>query len=148
MICTTISRPLLALACLLVCFSASQAQEVRWRTDYAAALKESETSGHPLFVDFYTPACVWCQRLDATTFRDPAVASMLNERFVPLKIDGNQTLWLVQALGIQRYPSTVIAAPDGTIRSTHTGYKDASQMAADLRRILEETPAVAQSQTP
>ena len=35
---------------------------------------------------------------------------MLNDKFVPLKIDGNQTLWLVQALGIQRYPSTVIAS--------------------------------------
>jgi thiol:disulfide interchange protein len=148
MIRTTISRPLLVLACLLVSFSSLHAQEVRWRTDYAAALKESETTGRPLFVDFYTPACVWCQRLDATTFRDPAVASMLNERFVPLKIDGNQTLWLVQALGIQRYPSTVIAAPDSTIRSTHTGYVDANQMAVDLRRILDETPAVAQSQTP
>ena len=148
MIRTTIYRPLLTLACLLGCFSATQAQEVRWRTEYAAALKESETTNRPLFVDFYTPACVWCQRLDATTFRDPAVVSMLNEKFVPLKIDGNQTLWLVHALGIQRYPSTVIAGPDGTIHANRSGYMDGTQLAGDLRRMLEETPALAQSQTP
>jgi len=76
------------------------------------------------------------------------VPAMLNEKFVPLKIDGNQTLWLVQALGIQRYPSTVIAGSDGTIRANHTGYVDAIQLSADLRRVLEETPAVAQAQTP
>jgi uncharacterized protein YyaL (SSP411 family) len=145
---TMISRPLLVVVALLACLNAAHAQEVHWRTDYAAALKESETTNRPIFVDFYTPACVWCQRLDATTFRDPTVASMLNDKFVPLKIDGNQTLWLVQALGIQRYPSTVIAAPDGTIRASHTGYVDAIQLSADLRRVLEETPAVAQSQTP
>ena len=56
--------------------------------------------------------------------------------------------WLVQALGIQRYPSTLIAGSDGTIRANHTGYVDAVQMSADLRRVLEETPAVAQAQTP
>ena len=145
---TTISRPLLAVVALLVCFSVVHAQEVHWRTEYAAALKESETTHRPLFVDFYTHDCVWCQRLDATTFRDPTIAAMLNDKFVPLKIDGNQTLWLVQALGIQRYPSTVIAGSDGTIRANHTGYVDALQMSADLRRVLEETPAVAQSQTP
>ena len=137
---------LVALAFLIP--SSAPAQEIHWRTEYAAALKESETTHRPLFVDIYGPSCFHCQRLDATTFRDPTVASTLNDKFIPLKIDGNQNMWLVQALGIHRYPSIVISAPDGTIRATHTGYMDAGTLFADLQRILDEAPVVAQSTTP
>jgi thiol:disulfide interchange protein len=137
---------LVALAFLVP--SSAPAQEIHWRTEYAAALKESETTNRPLFVDFYGPACIWCNRLDASTFRDANVVSTLNDKFVPLKIDGNQNAWLVQALGIQRYPTLMIAAPDGTIRATHTGYMDAAALLADLKRILDEAPVVAQSTTP
>jgi thiol:disulfide interchange protein len=128
--------------------SSAPAQEIHWRTEYAAALKESETSNRPLFVDFYGPACVWCHRLDASTFRDPNVVSTLNEKFVPLRIDGSQHMWLVQALGIDRYPTIVISAPDSTIRTNRSGYIEANTLLAELQRILNDTPVVAQSTTP
>ena len=129
--------------------SSAPAQEIHWRTEYAAALKESETTNRPLFVDFYGPSCVWCNRLDASTFRDPNVVATLNAKFVPLKIDGNQTTWLVQALGVLAAISTiVIAGPDGTIRATHSGYMDATTLFADLQRLLDAPAVVAQSTTP
>ncbi|MGL6097907.1 MAG: thioredoxin family protein, partial [Fimbriiglobus sp.] len=48
---------------------AATAQDVRWRHDYAAARREAADSGKPLLLDFGTENCVWCRRLDATTFR-------------------------------------------------------------------------------
>ena len=56
----------------------SHAQEVKWRDDYAAARREATETGKPLLFDFGTEACVWCRKLDATTFRDPASNLLLN----------------------------------------------------------------------
>jgi thiol:disulfide interchange protein len=145
-----IRSTLLSFVCLaFLVTSSAPAQEINWRTEYAAALKESETTRRPLFVDVYGPNCFFCRQLDASTFRDPTVVSTLNEKFVPLKIDGNQNMWLVNALGITRYPTIVISAPDGTIRTSRTGFIDSATMQAELRRILDDLPpVVAQSTTP
>ena len=59
---------LLAFSLLLVAACAAPAQEIKWRRDYAAALKESQEKNRPLFVDFYTSQCIWCVKLDAATF--------------------------------------------------------------------------------
>src|SRR6478672_8650326 len=80
--------------------SAIQAQEIRWRSDYSAALRESQSKKRPLFVDFTAPNCIWCQRLDANTFSQGPVARILNDRFIPLKLDGHRAAAIAQALGV------------------------------------------------
>ena len=63
----------LVFACLVIFSSRSLSQEVNWRHDYTTARKEASETGKPLLMDFGTEACVWCRKLDATTFRDPRV---------------------------------------------------------------------------
>jgi thioredoxin-related protein len=40
-----------------------------------------------IFVDVYTDWCGWCKRLDATTYKDQAVVSYLNEHFYSIKLN-------------------------------------------------------------
>src|SRR3989442_890758 len=89
--------------------------EIRWRTDYAAAVKEAHDRNLPLMVDIGTVNCYWCKKLDDSTLRDPRIIAVLNERFVPLKLDGEKEPALVQHLGIVSYPTMVLAAPDKRI---------------------------------
>jgi len=118
-----------------------QAQEVQWRSDYAAARKEATDSGRPLLVDFGTEQCVWCRKLDVTTFRDPAVAKLITERFVPVKIDGRADVWLTEACRVRSFPTLFLAAPDGIILATRVGYVDAAGMARLLEEaLLKSTP--------
>ena len=129
----------LPLAAVLICAwaltaSKSHAQEVQWRTDYAAARKEATDSGRPLLVDFGTEQCIWCRKLDITTFRDPAVAKLLTDKFVPVKIDARAEAWLTEALRVRCFPTLFLAAPDGIILAMREGYVDATGMT----RLLEE----------
>jgi thiol:disulfide interchange protein len=119
--------------------SAIQAQEVRWRTDYSAALRESQAKKRPLFVDFTAPNCIWCQRLDSYTFNQGPVVRMLNDRFVPLKLDGHRAAAIAQALGVQRYPTMVFAAPNGNILMIREGFEDADAFTARAERALRES---------
>ncbi len=126
-----------ASAVVLVSAWGATAQDVRWRHDVAAARKEAAETGKPLLLDFGTESCGWCRKMDATTMRDPAVVKALNERFIPVKVDGNREDRLTSALGIEAFPTLVLAAPDGKVLDRHTGYADPAR----LMGILAKAPA-------
>lgn len=112
----------------------ASAQEVRWRHDYTAARKEATATGRPLLLDFGNEGCVWCRKLDATTFRDPGVVATLNERFIPVKVDGDRDEWLTRAVGVQAFPTLVLVSPEGRVIARHEGYADVVKMTALLRQ--------------
>lgn len=116
-------------------------KQVQWRADYDAARKEAAEKARPLFLEFQTDECFHCRRLETGPFRDPAVVALLNERYVPLRIDANKSPRLAEALRIQAYPTMIIAAADGKIIAFVEGYLDARPLAEHLQRSLAvQTP--------
>jgi thioredoxin-related protein len=129
------TRVILVVSALIVLpVGTTSAQEVNWRHDYNAARRESTETGRPLLFDFGTEACVWCRKLDATTFRDPRVARLLNERFIPVKIDANKEARLTAALAIESYPTLIIATSEGKVVGRHPGYADVNEMLTFLSK--------------
>jgi thioredoxin-like negative regulator of GroEL len=112
------------------------AQEVKWRDDYKKAREEAQQTGRPLLLDLGTENCTWCKQLDQTTFRDPALVTLLNERFIPLKIDGDRSPSLVEALRVQKYPTLVFATANGAILGYQEGYVDAPTLREQLHKTL------------
>jgi thioredoxin-like negative regulator of GroEL len=111
-------------------------QEVNWRNDYKKAREEAVQTGRPLLLDLGTDNCTWCKQLDLTTFRDPSLVTLLNDRFIPLKIDGERSPSIVEALRVQKYPTLVFAAPNGTILNYHEGYIEAPALREQLNKTL------------
>jgi thioredoxin-related protein len=126
---------LVTATCCLVPARAA-AEDVSWRYDYNTARKEAQEKNRPLILDFMTTHCRYCDLLDSTTFRDPVVVSIMNDRFVPLKVDAEQNSLLAEALRIERYPTMVLAAPDGKILGTLEGYRDAETLVGILQRAV------------
>jgi tetratricopeptide (TPR) repeat protein len=114
---------------------------VEWRADYDAARKEAAEKARPLFLEFQTDECFHCRRLENGPFKDPAVVALLNERYVPLRVDANKSPRLTEALRIQAYPTMIIAAADGKIIAFVEGYVDAKPLVEHLHRSLAvQTP--------
>jgi len=131
-------------ACILGIFSLLaanrlDAQEVQWRTDYAAARREAREKNLPVFMDFGTANCTWCKKLDVTTFRDPAIVKLLNEQFIPIKIDADRSKDLTHALEIKSFPTLVFATPEGRIIGVNEGFVDAAKFGQQLRRAQSDT---------
>jgi thioredoxin-like negative regulator of GroEL len=116
--------------------SMATAQDVKWRYDYNAARREAEQKSMPLVVDIGTENCFWCNKLDAITFHDPAVAEVINSKFIPLKVDAHRNAALSDALRIQAFPTVVLAASDGKILATLEGYMEPIRFHEQLQRAL------------
>src|SRR5262245_31532657 len=135
---------ILAFGALASFDSAAAAQEIRWRQDYTAARRESVETGKPLFVDFSTESCFWCKKLDAVTWRDPKIVKLLNEQFIPVKLDGEKETRLVQSLQVDGYPTLIVATAEGKVVGRHAGFLDAAQMTS----LLRKAPAAAKAAAP
>lgn len=131
---------LLPIAVCLLPAAPGRAQEVQWRHDYTAARREAVEKHRPLVVDVGTENCYWCKRLDASTFRDPTVVSLMNERFIPVKLDADREPTIANALGIQSYPTIVLASPDGKILKIQTGFQEAGPFLENLNQVLAAVP--------
>src|SRR5262249_26233219 len=126
----------LAVLLLTTLTVSARGDEIRWRNDYAGARKEAVERDLPLLLDFGTGCFYWCKRLDSETFRQDLIIGLVNQHFIPLKVDAERQATLAEALHIRSYPTLVLAGSDGKIIGTLEGYLDASRLHDQLQRVL------------
>ena len=106
-----------------------------WRTDYNSARREAQEKGLPLVVVVGSPECIYCRKMDATTYRDAGLIAALQSGAVLVKVDGSKEPIFVQALKIQIYPTTMIAGPDGTVHAFLQGFQTPEQVRKSLLEV-------------
>lgn len=125
-----------AIVILMLLPAIAAADEPRWWTDYSAARKEAEKTGKAMCMVVGSDNCFYCRKLEASTLIDPAVSEILKKDFIAIKLDGNREPDITRALGVQVYPTTVLAASDGSIHAIVKGYAAPEQFGDNLRRTL------------
>src|SRR5512138_3784685 len=60
---------------------------VSWWAWGDAPFEEARRTGRPVFLSVGYSTCHWCHVMERESFEDEAIARVLNERFVPVKVD-------------------------------------------------------------
>ena len=60
---------------------------VDWFPWGSEALDRARELDRPIFLSIGYSACHWCHVMERESFEDPAIAALLNTRFVPIKVD-------------------------------------------------------------
>ncbi len=97
-------------------------QPIGWYEFGAAAFAEAARQHKPVFLDIGAAWCHWCHVLDRESFLNPEIATLLNERYIPVKVDRDERPDIdarfqaaVQLLtGHGGWPLVVFLLPDGT----------------------------------
>lgn len=60
--------------------------QIKWMSIEEAA-EANAKEPKKIFIDVYTDWCGWCKRMDASTFKDSAVAALINSHFYAVKLN-------------------------------------------------------------
>lgn len=123
-------------------------KEVHWLS-YTEGLKKAAKESKLMFVSIYADWCIPCQVMEKNVYSDPSVATLLNSRFIPVKLNAESQDSIVcdgQAKTAERcyfdvwelsaVPSYVLIAPKGMSILTLTQSLDAGDMKYLLDQFL------------
>ncbi|HHQ48466.1 MAG TPA: DUF255 domain-containing protein [Acidobacteria bacterium] len=113
---------------------------VQWITDWDTALSRAKKENKVVVVDFYADWCVWCRRLDSTTYRDPSVVQFLAKKTIPLKlnVEGSPGRSLANKYGVDGLPTIVILGTDGTELGRIPGYMPADRFLETVKQYASK----------
>jgi thioredoxin-related protein/YHS domain-containing protein len=128
--------------------SISSADEIRWSTDIEQSLQSAAQSGKPVLMEFTASWCVYCKRMEKSTFTDPRVAAQIEEQFVAVRVDADKHKDLVKDLEIEGLPAILIVSPELKIIHRIKGFQTANALLTELNKVPQQTegPAVAESE--
>jgi uncharacterized protein YyaL (SSP411 family) len=95
---------------------------VDWYPWGPEALDRAREEDKPILLSIGYSACHWCHVMERESFEDPETAALMNERFVPVKVDREERpdvddiyMEAVQQMtGHGGWPLTAFLTPDGT----------------------------------
>ncbi|HKF21583.1 MAG TPA: thioredoxin domain-containing protein [Candidatus Angelobacter sp.] len=96
-------------------------QPIHWHEWGEEAFAEAQRENKPILLDIGAVWCHWCHVMDRESYEDPAVAAIINEHFVAIKVDRDERpdvdsryQTAVQAISGQGgWPLTAFLTPEG-----------------------------------
>lgn len=65
-------------------------QPVEWQAWGEAAFARAQAEDKPILLDIGAVWCHWCHVMDRESYEDPELARIINEHFVPIKVDRDE----------------------------------------------------------
>jgi uncharacterized protein len=96
-------------------------QPIDWQEWGEAAFDKARAEGKPILLDVGAVWCHWCHVIDRESYENPALAAIINEHYVPVKVDRDERPDVdsryqaaVSAMtGQGGWPLTAFLTPDG-----------------------------------
>ena len=112
----------------------NRASEIHWHTWSKDAFDEARTSGRPILLAISAVWCHWCHVMDETTYSHPSVIELINNEYVPVRVDNDVRPDINQRYNMGGWPTTAFLTASGDILTGAT-YLPPDQMASALVRI-------------
>lgn len=136
----TVKRIAIAIASLVVAANI-WAGEVKWETDYAAALRKAKQDKKLVMVDVYTDWCGWCKKLDREVYTDKNVQAKLAKSFIAVKINperSSKNQKIADGFGVRGFPNIIFVDADGKKLLQQAGYRPAGDFAKVIDQVLKK----------
>jgi len=109
--------------------------EIKWQTDYEAAVKEAAAADKPILLELYMEGCGHCARLHNETLVDDQVTGAVNARFIPVRIEGRGRMDLVKKFDVKGAPTTLILSPQEQEKHRFVGFQSPTEYLQELGKI-------------
>jgi len=123
--------------------------ELVWYKYDEGLTKAKKEKKHPM-IHFYTKWCGGCKKMDKSTFSDKEIVEVLNESYVPIRVNGQsgekvmvdgKEMSLKQVAGkygVRAYPITWFLKPSGERIAPRRGYVGAEEFLYILNWVKDD----------
>ena len=124
-------------------------EKLRW-LGFNEGIAEAQKTGKKVLIDVYTDWCVWCKRMEASTYSNDGVASYLARHYVLIRLNAESASRvqykgtsyseqdLARAFGVTGYPTTIFLKPNGEPITGMPGYAEAGRFMDVIAFIGED----------
>jgi hypothetical protein len=88
---------------------------VRWLPWGADAFARAAREGKPVLLSITAAWCRACHEMDRTTYADPAVAALIHDRFVPVRVDTDRRPDINERYNLGGWPTTAFLTATGAL---------------------------------
>jgi uncharacterized protein YyaL (SSP411 family) len=114
----------------------NRAAEIGWRPWGEKAFQEAQVADKPVLLAISAVWCHWCHVMDETSYSDPDVIRLINERYVPIRVDNDERPDVNRRYNMGGWPTTAFLTPDGEI--VHGGtYVPPDAMRSNLAQVAD-----------
>lgn len=136
-------KKLMLLATVTFLFSFNE-ESVNWMS-LEEVMKQVQSAPKPVVIDFTASWCGWCKKMDQNTFSREDVASYMNEKFYPVRLDYDSkepfnffgekftARELADKYRVPGLPTILIISADQKKSKKLVGYKTAEPFLAKLK---------------
>jgi len=110
--------------------------KVSWLPWGEESFKKAQKLDKPILLGISAVWCHWCHVMDQTSYLNTEVARLIEDKFVPVRVDRDQRPDIDKRYNMGGWPSTVFLTPDGEILTGGT-YIPPQQMVALLLQVSE-----------
>ena len=107
-----------------------------WLEWSAEAFDRAAAARKPVLLSLVTAWSDECATMDATTYSHPGVESLVEDRFIAIRVDADRRPDINERYNLGGWPTTVFLTDRGDTLSGGT-YFDASQMSAALQEVAD-----------
>jgi uncharacterized protein YyaL (SSP411 family) len=86
---------------------------IHWQEWEPGSFSRAEAEGKLVFLDISATWCHWCHVLDRTSLSDPRVVQLLNDSFIPVRVDTDRRPDINDRYNQGGWPTTAVLLPNG-----------------------------------
>jgi len=110
-------------------------RQITWYKSFEKGLTVAKREQKPLLVDFEANWCIWCKRLDSTTYKAPQVIT-LSKRFICVKVNCDVDSVTAQRYGVLGLPTIIFMNSEGKVIHQVIGYRGPEDFASEMQKVL------------
>jgi len=115
---------------------------IEWHT-YKDGMARGKFEKKQIFLHFYADWCVYCKKMEKTTFKDPEVVNALNQDYIPIRVNTDLEPGTAALYNVGPIPDTWFIFDNGEPNGNRRGYISAEEMKV-LLKLLKGAPVSSQ----
>jgi len=114
----------------------SSPQDIKWQVWSPTVFEQAKNERRLIMVYAKAPWCHWCQKMENTTFKDPAIIKMINTHYMPILIDIEKNIALATQFKIADLPTMIILDTNHEIIKKFSGYYSPNIIIKKLEEVI------------